>query len=237
MDRLAELVEHVVRGIHDVADGSYTDGLESADEPLRARTDLHAPEHRAHVPARPCIGVDAHLDAGGASRALCSFRLRNLGSEIGNLGQMPLRAGDCRQLAGQPEVGQQIRPVRGDVEHETRVSERHGREKRRSGSGIHAQLENALMVVAKSELARGTEHAIRDHAANLATLDLHSVRQRCADRRERIQFSGGDIRRAANHFDQLSAAGVHFRHPEMIRIRMSYGFGDARDDDRSEIRP
>ena len=130
-----------------------------------------------------------------------------------------------------------VRAIRHDVDYEPRIACRHHAEQRRAGRRLDGQLEDALLILAEPELPRRAEHAVGDFPANAAALDLHPVRQYCAGRREGVEPTSLHVRRAADDVEQRASAGVDFRHPEVIGVRMARRLDDACDDDRREIGP
>ena len=236
VNRLAELVQHVIGRIHHVADGANADGLQTSYQPVGTRTDPHAAHHRSHVASRRRIPIDAHANVGSVSLTIRSYRSRQCRPEILDLGQLPRPRGDRGKLARNAEMREQVGAVGADVDDQTRVPDGHDREQRCARLRHNVELEYALMVIPQAELFCRAQHAVRDDTADLSTLDRHAVRQRCPDRGEWIHATRRDVRRAAHDLEQFPATRVDLGGPQVVRVRMRLHFCDPRDDDGSEVR-
>ena len=62
---------------------------------------------------------------------------------------------------------EEIGAVRGDVDDQPVVGERHGLQQRRAGRRVGVELQDAVVLLAETELAGGAEHALGDFAAEL----------------------------------------------------------------------
>ncbi len=122
-----------------------------------------------------------------------------------------------------------VGPVRRDREIEHDVVEpedlAHVGAERRVGR----QREDAVVVVAETELARRAQHAFGDDPADLAAFDLEVAGQHRADARERHDHPGLDVRRAA-HDPQLTVAEIDVGEPDPIGVGVRDDVEDAGDD-------
>jgi len=96
---------------------------------------------------------------------------------------------------------------------------------------IGLELENARVIDAEAKLFRGTEHAIRFDAADLAALELEAARQRRTDGRERIGFPRLHVRRTADDFERRTASRVDEAEGEPVCVGMLAHLEHARDED------
>jgi hypothetical protein len=148
VQRLPELVQHVVRRIDDVADGPQAGARSGAREPFRARTDRHAADDEpvvaraqrrrprwSRVTPRARRSAPADARSGTAPRAP---------------GQSPAAAhvepSAPRDLARHADVRQQVRPVRRDVDDEARVVEADALDERAARLELAVQLQDAVVV-------------------------------------------------------------------------------------------
>ena len=72
-------------------------------------------------------------------------------------------------------MAQQVGPVGGDVHDEPGVGKREHLEQRRPGRGVGGELEDAVVLLAEAQLARGAEHPLAHDAADRARLDAESL--------------------------------------------------------------
>jgi hypothetical protein len=236
MRRLPELVQDVVARVDDVIDRPRADRLEPPNHPLRARPNLYAANHHTHEPAHEIRLGNTHVDA---RRLRCirrrdgSRRLRRKSFDSRKREGLPR---DRRELACDPEVREQVRTIRADVDDEALIADSHGAEKRRAWRHVDVQFENSLMIVAESQLARRAQHAVRDGAADFSLLQLQSAGQRDTTLRERIHLTGRDVCRAAHDIEQCAGARVDLRDMKVIRVGMRRFLDDTRDDDVREVR-
>jgi hypothetical protein len=96
---------------------------------------------------------------------------------------------------------------------------------------VGGQLDDAARVLAEPELARGAEHALRSHAAELAALDLQPSRERRAFERERRAHASVHVRRAADDLELVSAAVVHAAYAQLVGVRVTLHVQHRADDD------
>ena len=131
VDRLAQLEHHVVADVDDVADRALAGGPEPHLDPIRRRTDRHAVHPAADEPRAP--GGIAHVERD---------EVRDVAAVLDRIGLGPAerRAGDRRDLAGEPDERQRVAAVRLHVDVQddvaVEVDERHpDRRVRPAGSG------------------------------------------------------------------------------------------------------
>ncbi len=91
------------------------------------------------------------------------------------------------------------------------------------------------MIGAESKLARRTQHAVRDFAADLALLQLDTAGKDRPGPREWIERADRDDRRAADDVQQLAAPVVDPGYPERVPVRVTPGLNDAADHDPGEV--
>ena len=235
VNRLAELVQHVIRRVHHVVDGAGTDRGQAIHQPRRTRGDLYSANCEREISTRPRVVANANVDAGGSSLPLGGDGLDAGRRHTGQLRQLPLLATDRRQFTSEAHVRQQVRAIGADVNNEAHVAHGHRGEERRARLGLDVQLENPFVVVAEAEFLGRTEHAIGNESADLAALDLDAAGHCGPDRGERVQFASGDIRRATHDLQRFRSAHVHRREPQVIRIGVWGGLQHPANNDRREI--
>ena len=130
---------------------------------------------------------------------------------------------------------QEIGTIRKHIDHEASVAHWHRIEKPRPRLHCKRQWHNALLVFSEPELLCRAQHAFRVLAANLSLLDLHAPGERGADGRERVERVDGDVGGATHDVQQSPRAGIDFRDPEVIGVRMPRHLDDATDNDVAQI--
>ena len=84
--------------------------------------------------------------------------------------------------------------------------------------------------VAEAELDRRAEHAVRRLSEDLAPADLHAVRHRRADGRQRHQITDLHVEGAAPHLERLPVSGVHVDALHVVGVGMRPQRKHLRDD-------
>jgi hypothetical protein len=112
VDRLGRGEEDVVRDVDDVVDRLEAHGLDPAPEPVRRGADRDVPDDEAAVPGAERFGRD--LDVGDVRRRFGELRERPVRREK----RLPEQG---RDLAGDAELAERVRPVGVRLEVEDRV--------------------------------------------------------------------------------------------------------------------
>ena len=210
--RLVELEHHVIRGVHDVVDRAHAHRLEPPPEPRGRRADACPADHGGVEPGARLDVLDRDPDAANRfarAGAAGGWHVDRFGA--GNLRQAERRPVRRRELARHALVTQEVGPVGGDVHHEPRVSKREHVKQRRPGRSVGGELEDAIMLLAEAELARGAEHPLAYHAADRARLDAESLGpgHLGAEPGKRVALPHRDIGRPADDGQGFAAAIVH----------------------------
>jgi hypothetical protein len=94
---------------------------------------------------------------------------------------------------------------------------------------VFRQHHQAAMVFRQLQLARGAQHAVAIHAAQLADLDLERLAavfgrgQHGAHQRARHLDAGLDVGRATDDLQGLAGAGIDLAHIEAVGVGMALG--------------
>ena len=134
-----------------------------------------------------------------------------------------------REIAGDAVHAQAIGAVGRhlDVDHRIVEAQRLGR--RRAGPGLGRQVDDAAMVLAQLQLARGTEHAVALLAADLAGFERDAgARDVAAGRRKDALHAGARVGRAAHDLHR-AAAGIDLAQAEPIGVGVLHGLDDIAD--------
>ena len=230
VQRLVQLEQDVVRGVHDVVDGPLSDAAQSGLEPRWRGTDLHAPDHGAHVARAACHILDADLDAVDRAPLLHHARRRALRRGVRNRGELDRRSVGSPQLARDALVSQQVPPVRGHLQVHPRVGELHGLEQRRSRRGVRAHLHDALVLRAELQFPGRAQHPVGHDPPDLARLQLEPAGQHRAGGRVGILGSLAYVGGAANDLHDV-LSGVHVAQREAVGVGMLLDLLDDADDD------
>ena len=146
--RLAKLVQHVVRGVHDVVDRTRAHCREPVHKPLRARPDLHAANDDAHVAGGKLRVFQMQDDAtrvAGSAEAPC---LRDRDASDADVGKMQVATRHRRDFTRDAEVREQIGAIRQHVDHQARITHRHRAQECRARLHIHVEFHDALVLLA-----------------------------------------------------------------------------------------
>ncbi len=216
MERLAQLQEHVVRGVHHVVDRPGPGRPQAGGQPRRRRTHLDAPDHGAQVPEAEVRLLDP--DRGSAGRGLpgilgqAQLNLRS----VRKIGQPQAGVPVGGQLPGDPQVAQEITPVRRHLHVEAHVVQPERLDERRAGLDPAVELQETRVVPAQAELPLRAEHARRPGATDLGLPDRGSARQGGAHRREGVEPALPDVGGAAHDLDGFPAR-CHVTENEAVR--------------------
>ena len=236
--RLAELVQHVVARVDDVVDRARADRLESLDEPVGARTDLHAANHDAHEAAHEIRLGDAHGD--GRRRAPSPVRV----DDARNRSPTALRSPAARTASRVTAAISRAMP---------RCDSRSGRfaptsitsrvspsgsalEKRRARRNVDVELQMPSCS-SPSPSSRAEQSMPSEIAPRIFRFcDLEAARQRrCRSCANGYSLPAVHVRRAAHDVEQRARARVDLGDVQVIGVRMRRFLDDARDDDRREV--
>ena len=190
VQRLAALEHDIIRDINDVVDRSYTATGQTATHPERTRLQDGARQDTCGI-AR-AVGRIGHLHAGPLRHRLatfCQYGLRHL----------EFHAIERGHFAGHADHAQAVRTVPGDFQLQNRLDATQHLKQRRAGHRRGRQQHDAAVVGRQPQFVLGTEHALRDLAAQGGLLDLHAVRQCRAHGCERHLVTGIEVVGPADH--------------------------------------
>src|SRR2546422_226801 len=208
VQRLAELPEDVVSGVHDVTDGAKPDRAQPRPEPARRGADGDAVDDARREPMAQVRRLDAH--ARERSRGLTRLLQRDRR-------QAEARAGECRQLARDAHDGEAVGPIRGDLDLEHVVVEAERRDQVSAGPGAVEKQDSRLVLLADPELTLRAEHALRLGAVDLRGGDPAAACQDGAGGREGGAGADLGVRRAAHHGVALTP-GAHAAQEQRMAI-------------------
>ncbi len=240
VERLAGLVEHPVRHVHDVVDGADADRGEALDQPRRARPDGHVFNDEGRVARAAGRVLDEDLDRQAGAR------VRHLDGR-----QRQRGAGERGEVAGDARVARRVRPVRRhvDVQHGVAAAEAAGVEVVREGHAGRGLCEDQDAVVARADaqLILGADHAHGRLAADLGLLDRDRLqdarivaRRQLEDRpdgRDRDGLALRHVRRAAHDLDRIVRADVDEADAQAVCPVVRPHVQDVPDDHAVERRP
>ena len=217
MQRLAELEQHQVGGIHDVVDRALAHGLDAAAQPQRRRRDRE-PFDRLGDVARAALAIlDLEIEVVATAPAR---------GEAPGAGRGPAAAECGPHLARQSDHAQAVGPVEGDLdlEHGLRRAQHlvERTPEREAGVAVEEALEvhDPLVVVRQLQLAGRAQHALALLAADLARADDRAAREGRAHRGERHDHPRAHVGRAA-HDAQLAGAAVDATEREAVGVGMA----------------
>src|SRR5256714_2789758 len=238
MHRLSKAVKHVVGDVDDVVDRAQAYGLQPQDPPIGRGADFQTGDHRARVSVTTIrvFQLDRYVTGLTGSR-LDRMGTNNKGFVCGNSRTVDGAGRCCRYLAGKTLVRQKVWPIWKDIDHKSRVADRHGVEKPGPGLGGNSQRHDAFVILTESQLFRRAEHALGSLAANFSLLYFDAPRQSGAHRCEWVESVGRDVGGATDDVENRSATGVDLRQPESIGVRMLLDLDHPADDDVAQIFP
>ena len=183
MQRLAELEHHIIAHVHEIVDRAQADGLQALLHPCRARADLHAGEHDAHV-ERTILGRldrDRSQDVGACTLGFTAKL---------DLGVADVPAKPSSQLARNADVAECVRPVGRDLQVKHGVPAGQGFVDRQTDGEGAVEDEQARMLAAEAQLIGRAHHAVGLLAADLGLLDLEVAGQHGAGQGHRHAVAG-----------------------------------------------
>ena len=140
------------------------------------------------------------------------------------------------EVAGDAVDAERIGAVGRHADVEDRIVEPGPGGIKRADRGVGGQVDDALVLVGKAELALREEHAVRRLAAKHARLQLDAgagdIR---AGGGEDALHAGAGVGRAADHLHRRARAGRHQADAQPIGIRVLAGFDDVGDDERFQL--
>ncbi len=200
MERLAELVHHVVGHVDDVVDRPRARRNDPLGQPRRRRTDRDAPDDPSRV-SRAQSGVHdlhAHEVRGRRTGLLRSAR----GHAVG-------RPRDRRDLTRHAHHRQAVGAVRSHLQLEHRVADAVVLGERRAHRGVGGQHQQAARVATHAKLGGRAHHALGDESAELGLLDAHAVGEGRPHACHRHLVAGLEVGRPAHDVERLGPADVH----------------------------
>ena len=210
--RLAEVKHHVVGHVHGQGDGAHTGADQATAHPVGrvgvevevlddARVVAVTTGHAVNRIVIVDFNIDVHRGAG-----LVVSRFRGLLVEChGRIGVGG--TGGVVVFAGHATAGQRVATVRGDVDLKQRlveVQQVHGVLTRLQslvfslGEAVLTQQDDAIVVVAQTQLTFGGTHAVGDVAVGLARFDLEVAGQHGTGQGDDDLFAGLHVGRAAD---------------------------------------
>ncbi len=139
----------------------------------------------------------------------------------GGRGRQPdLAAEERAQLPRHAEERGAVAAVRrdGEVEHGVAGGDHIGERCAHGRGGVQHQ--DARVLVAEAQLPGAADHAVRDHAADLAALERPAVRQLGAGEGDRDLLARRHVRRAADDLERVALPDVHAAQREPIGVGM-----------------
>ena len=212
MERLPEVVEHVVRNVDHVVPGLDSDGPQPALHPLRGRSNRHFRQGHAEIAGRTCRVL--HLQGDGAFTAGQFRRGHRLqGGQLRSSLFAAVPAPRRAEVEGDAAVAHGVRSVRRQSDFDAVVRfESEGFGGAHSDRRLGRQDEDAVVTLSDAELILGTDHALGDFAADFALLDLerlafHRVAGG-ADRGDDDLLAGRDVGSTADDVERGVSADV-----------------------------
>ena len=235
VERLAQLQEHIVRGVHHVVDGPGSRAPQTLLEPRRRGADLHAPDHRAEIARTELRRLDADRHASGAD--LPSI-LHVFQGEVGiarDFGKRHRARALGGQLPGDAQVAQQVATVGGRLHFERDVVEAHGLHERLARREIAVDLEDAGVVRPQAQLFRRAEHALGVLPPDLGLLELEAAWECGARRGEGIPGSRLHVGGAAHDLED-AVSRVHRAQREAVGVGVLARGDDTSHDHVAQLR-
>ena len=210
---LAVLQHHVVGHVHHVVDGTLPRLQKPVLHPPGRRADPYSLNHACGVPGAQ-RGVD-YLHVHQSFDRLAIFR-------IGEVRLPYRRARQRRNLPGDAQHGQAVRPVGRDIQVKDHVAQ--VLLQRPALRRVLRQDQDALVVGAKGQLALGADHARRLHAADPGRLQRLHVSRPGVDQARAHPGEGHLLPRgyvgSAAYDGQLLAFQADRRQPQAVRVGM-----------------
>ena len=203
--RLTEIEHDVVRDVDREGHRSHSGSLETLDHPARSRSVGVRAAHDASnetihtdAPTNGCvIGEDHRETVGVRSRRLSCDHARQARVAEGS-------ARRVRVLASDSTHGEAVAAVRGHVDLEDLFAKaKPGHDVRADGGNLTVrevlrQHDDAVVILAESEFARGADHAVGNVTIGLARGDLEVARQHGSRQRDDHQVVDVEVVRAAD---------------------------------------
>ena len=222
MQGLTKFHQDVVGHVHDVGDGTHTDGVQTVTDRRRRGGNVHAfQQTQAICLAQLRIGDFDSKVAGPVGALLIDVYCRQRQRQIE--GQ--------RCFTGKAKHGQAVRPVGRDADFKNVAIEIQGVHQFFAGAERVGQHENAVVLFAQPQFTFRADHPVRRFAAQLGRLDLHAVGHGRAHQRHGHGLTGGHVGCAADNGQHFTGAGIHRADVEMIGLRMGLARQHFADND------
>ena len=233
VERMAHLVEHEVRDVHDIVDRALADGHQALLHPVGRRTDFHILEGDADITGGqigrldhngdgfPCPGLEpAHVGKGPFDRDVVLYAIGI-------------------QVARHADVAGTVHAVRRQTDLEERVFlQMELLPGRRTHDGRRIEHHDAGVVAADAQFIFGADHAATLDAADLRALDLELGtvvgRKVRPDGRHEDLLALCHVGRTADHLQQFRCTGIEFSHMQMVGVGMRHTFDHFRHDDAGQ---
>ena len=196
----------VVGDIHDVVDGAKARAVQVLAQPQGRGRDAHVFDHARGVARAQVRSLHAHLHL-----------VMDIPARFGHgdFGGMELGIQRRRRLARDADGAQAVRAVGQNLKIHRRVVDAQNGLHIRAQGVVLLEYQNALFLDVGIELRghvkllAGADHALGDHAPQLALFDLHAAGQVRAVQRHGHQLARRHVGRAAHDVQRLRAAHVH----------------------------
>ncbi len=226
VQRPPEIVGDEIRDIDERADGPEADRHEAALHPLRARAvrdvaEVAADDERTGV----VLGL---LDLPDDGTLECPFH---------RLHRPRLQRADAhrREIARDAADTERIGPVRRDRDLDDGIAKIHQFDIRLADRRIGREVDDALVIVGKAELALGEQHAVRFDAADDALLEVElRARDMRAGRRVDALHALARVRRTTHDLDRRALADIDLADAELVGVRVLRALRHVADDERRE---
>ena len=236
MDRLAEFEHHVVGDVDGQRDRSHAGERRRDDHPRRCRpgrVDAAHGARREDGAARrvPRIGRRSSIVTGKPSTGSTTVTASG-GVAERRSGRVRVLARDAADREGVAAVGRHVDLDGGVIQAEQldRVA---------LPALVEAELgepQDAVVLVAEAELARGGDHAVGDVSVGLAGRDRERPGQHGAGQRHDDLVAGGEVVGAADDAARLGLADIHLAPVDGLAVRSAARSTNSRhlaDDDRA----
>ena len=228
MQRPAAIEGQVVGDVDQRRDRPKTDGLEAILQPLRGRSVLEAAHHATgkHRAGR-IVAVELQRDRHGRGEGAADRRER-IGLQLAEAAR--------REIAGNAANAEAVGPVGGDGDIDHRVGAAAIIGERHADRSVLGQLDDAIVLVGKPELALRAHHAAALYAANGADLEhVTGGRNDDAGQREHALEAGACVGGATHHLHR-PLAGIDRQQLQLVGVGVLVGGDDLGDDERLERR-
>ena len=235
MHRLAVFDHDVVGDINNVVDRTDTGAAQALAHPLGGRRDLDVAHHSRGVAQAQILGLHIYVQKRRevALRAALDDRLVVLHRNVERR----------RRLTGKADEAVAVGTVVGDLEfHDGIVASDDLVDVLTDGAALVVQDPDAVgiglraVVLGKTQLLIGAEHAVRLHAAKLALRDVNAAGQVGVMERGGNQIALMDVLRAGDDLKRLVFAHIDHADPHVVGVFVALHGKHLADDDVPDLR-